>query len=230
MPHWGFIQFGQGPIEENKSYYTMDNKKTYRVSQSSVIVDSYSWDKGNGTLDPVELIDLQTGRVLFLKDVDGEIKASYTCGSKDLYLRDLCQDPRKGEIYYIQHIPIRWRTIYLKAEWDYVECIAINPLWSLLEVRYPDEFIGGANLYFDTYIPVQDVKVKVIRESDYATIWEETTTADGTIRLGIADENGPVTIKITLPDETVHYYTHLKPEEACINRYYDITNMPEDDN
>lgn len=225
-PHFGFKQFGSEEPLEDQSYYTMDNKLRYRVSQDSLVIDSYIWDKGTGDFDPSAMIDLQTGKVTILKDIPDKLWANYTSGKQEIWQDELATNAKTGEHYYLNYVPVRWNTIYLKSDNGYVNCFGINPFWSLMIIRYPETFKGGGTLNFSTYKPVNEVLFEIIRESDGEIIWEEYTELDGVIRFGVADEAGLVTIKITLPDMTVHTYEHLTPEQACQNTYYNINNMP----
>lgn len=225
-PWYGFLQFGSEERTDNQEYNILENKMTYRVSKDSVIVNSLVFHKGTSSFDPVAMIDLQTGDVKYLKDIDELVQANYISGQKTVWYETLLDYPRKDEFSDINNIPVRWGTLYLKADTNFIECFAYNPLWSLLEIRFPETFTGGAKVTFSTYKPVKDITVQIIREYDGAIIWQETTSDDGTIRLAIAQECDLVTLRITAPDKTVHEYQHLKPEEAAQHQYFNINNMP----
>jgi len=227
-PWFGFLQFGSEEKTDNQEYNILENKKTYRLSKDSVIVNSIEYHKGNSSFDPAAMIDLQTGDVKFLKDMEGKIEANYISGKKTLWYEEIASNPQANDTANIKTVPIRWGTLYLKTDMTYTECFAYNPLWSLLEIRFPETFTAGAKVTYSTYKPVKGIALQIIREYDDEIIWQELTKEDGTIRLGIADECGLVTLRITTPNGTIHEYKHLKPKEVAQHKYYNINNMPGD--
>lgn len=223
-PGHGFIQIGIGPKSEEQSYVITNNELTHIISDKPILVGSLKFNKNTGSLDPSFLTDIQRGKIYVLKDVPGPISVKYICGTLTVNYELIADSPKAGDVIQLRNLPIRHKTLYITVEGQYIQQIEVNTIAGYMNIRWPETFDTGGIISFKNYTPCEGATFKVNNEDDTITLFEETTSRTGLIRIGLTNRYEPYRVSLEHPDYGFKILSNLSESVICSDGYIDITN------
>lgn len=224
-PAYGFKQVGLGPESEEQQIVLIKKDTDTKLSQLPIIQDSIGFINRTSTINPIAIADIQRGTMTFLKDVPGTVVCEYMCGSNVITNEEIGKDIKAGYRHQFQHFPIRWRTLNTYAGGGQAPVLIVQTAYSLLEVRYPTNWVEGDIVTFKTFTPAEDARFIFTDETNNAVVWDEVVGSDGLIRLALTHENAPYSIKINDNNLITYWKSGVTALEATKDEYINIEEI-----
>lgn len=150
-----------------------------------------TYAKGTGTTDPVAVIWIDRGAVEFLKAVTGSITIDYQSGGRTVTGEAVATNPQAGDIVYLEHWPVNFRSVKLYVDGSQVESIEIDAVnaQAYFDLAGPDT--ADQSISYTKYTPVANAKLELRKAGTNQIVWRGYTDAAGMVEVGATTEDEP---------------------------------------
>lgn len=222
-PYVGFVQVGSGAVSGGTQKTTVTNTAEIIADESPIVVGSPEFTSGTGNLDPQAFIDIKRGRIDFIDTVTGAITIDYECGGETVEGEAIQTDAIPGDVAYLNKMDITYKSVSLYVGASEVSAIEVDSQAGKFYITHPATFTGGDKIDFDTFTPIEDVKMSVEKVNTNFSTWRGYSDEDGLIQIAQTSEDGNKDIEFSHPDVVTKILANVTPQNCAKDMYIALT-------
>jgi hypothetical protein len=222
-PYVGFVQVGEGSASAGTPETTVTDTQEMELAESPVVIGSCEFTTGAGNLDPKAFIDIKRGRVDFIDTITGAITIDYEAGGETVVGEAIQTNAAPGDVAYLDNMDIDYKSVALYVAESEVTAIEVDVVAGKLYVTDPATFTGGDTIAFDTFTPVEDIKMSIEKVNTSFSTGRYYSDENGTIQLSQTSEDGNKDIEYTHPDYISEIVANVSPQNTAKDQYVALT-------
>ena len=189
-PYVGFYQLADGAVSGSQTATNTTNVAETVTANKPIVRGSLTYSKGSGTHDPVAVIDIERGRIDFLKAVTGAITASYSSQGEAVSNEIVKTNASIGDVAYLEHFPVDYKTAHIKVAGTEVDAIELDVNNGKIYVCNTSTFTGGSTYTFSKFTPATDVKLALVKANTNFSTFAGYSDANGEVKVAQTAEDG----------------------------------------
>jgi len=221
-PYVGFKQFGEGAAtEQTETNVTDTPEKT--TTDKPIVINSFEFTQGGGSLDPSFAIDILSGAIKALKVITGAITISYTSAGRTITNEAIQTNATLGEIMQTAYAPIDYQSVAIKVAATEVDGIEVDVEAGKFFVTKSTTFTGGSTYTFDSYVPVNSVNMLVKKAATNFKTWNDYSDANGILPLAQLADGGSRDIVYQKTGYIPQNLSNISAVETAASEYVALT-------
>jgi len=182
--------------------------------QGPIVLGSVSFDPGTSSCDPIAIIYIDRGLIVFLKNVTGTVTIDYESGGRKITGEQIAENPSAGDKAYVEWWPINFKSVKLYVDGNQVESIEIDAVngQAYFDLAGPDT--ADASLSYITYTPLANAKLELYKSGTNQLVWRGYSDPAGFIEVGATIEDEPYDLMITAAGYTAISRVAINAQEA----------------
>ena len=201
-PYFGFKQIGIGSAKTDGSDVNVTDTKLTTLTHKPVVLGSIGYTKGSGTHDPVAVVELNRGRIDFIKPATGAITVSYEASGKVITDEAIQTNASIGDVAYLKYMDVNPATVHVKVGGTEVDAVELDFIAGTVRVCNLSTFTGGSSYTYNYYTPLQNVTMACVKASTTFATWNGYSDSNGVVELAQTSEDGTRDITYSLTNYT----------------------------
>lgn len=173
-----------------------------------------TYNKGTGSTDPVAVIWVDRGAVEFLKNVTGDVTIDYSSGGRAITGEAVASNPSVGDIVYLEHWPVNFKSVKLYVDGSQVESIEIDAAnaQAYFDLSGPDT--ADQSISYTKYTPIANAKLEIYKSGTSQLVWRGYSDAAGFLEVAATVEDEPYDFVLSAAGYTAVTRIAINAQEA----------------
>lgn len=173
-----------------------------------------TYDKGTGSNEPIAVIWIDRGAVEFLKATAGSVTIDYQAGGRAITGEAVATNPQAGDIVYLEHWPVNFRSAKLYVDGSQVESIEIDAALgkAYFDLAGPDT--ADQSISYTKYTPIANAKLEIYKSGTSQLAWRGYSDAAGFLEVAATVEDEPYDFVLSAAGYTAVTRIAINAQEA----------------
>ena len=224
-PYIGFKQVGDGAASAGTTKNIVENQAEYTGLDAPIVIGSLEFTVGAGNLDPEVVVDIQRGRVDVLKNIAGVITIDYVSGGETITAEALGTNATAGDVIYLDNYPVTYKSSIVKVDASAVQALELDVVAGKVYVTGDATFTAGGSIDYETYTPVENAKLELLKVNTNFNTGREYSDANGIIEVSQTAEDGNKDITASAVGYLDIVTANILPANACADEYIALTAL-----
>lgn len=224
-PLVGFKQVGDGVATAGTTKNIVENQAEYTGLDAPIVIGSLEFTVGTGNLDPEVVVDIKRGRVDVLKNIAGAITIDYVSGGETITAESLGTNATAGDVIYLDNYPVTYKSSTVKVAGSAVQALEVDIVAGKVYVTGDATFTAGGSIDYETYTPVENAKLELLKVNTNFNTGRQYADADGIIEVSQTAEDGNKDITVSAVGYLDIVTANILPASACADEYIALTAL-----
>lgn len=195
----------QEPLEGIKQIGIGSTSKTTSLAASAgphtldgpIQIGSASFDAGSSGVDPVAIVYIDRGLVVFLKSVSGVVTIDYESGGRKITGEQIAENPSAGDKAYTEWWPINFKSVHVYVDGSEVDAIEIDCANGQAYFTKTAPGDTSASLTYVQYTPLANAKLELYKSGTSQLVWRGYSDPAGFLEVAATAEDEPYDLILT---------------------------------